>query len=220
MNKLVKGWISILAALSTVQTANACTDLRLTAKDGTVIISRTMEFAGDLQSNLRSSPRGRHFNFTAPNGVQGSTWNAKYGYLYLDGANQNYAVDGMNEVGLSVEALYLPGMTKYQTVPAGKEGQAIPYISFGDWVLSNFKTVDEVRQALSAIYVFEQTLSGMGDMVFPLHFSIYEASGKGIVIEFVNGQMSISDSIGILTNNPTYSWQVTNLRNFLNLSPY
>lgn len=220
MSKLATRLVSLFAALSAIQVANSCTDIRLIAKDGTVMVSRSMEFAGDLQSNLRSSPRGRHYNFTTPNGIQGHTWNAKYGYLYLDAANQNYAVDGMNEAGLSVEALYLPGMTKYQTVPAGKEAQAIPYIAFGDWLLSNFKTVDEVRQALPSVYLFEQTLPGMGSMVFPLHFSIFEASGKGIIVEFINGQMSISDSIGILTNDPTYNWHVTNLSNFVNLNPY
>ena len=38
-------------------TANAfaCTDFRVTAKDGTVIIARSMEYAPDMQSNLRSS---------------------------------------------------------------------------------------------------------------------------------------------------------------------
>ncbi len=219
MNKLGIGLFSGLMLMMAFQ-ANACTDIRLVAKDGTVMVTRSMEFAADLHSNLRSSPRGRHYTFTTPNGVQGMQWNAKYGYVYLDGANQNYVVDGMNEAGLSVEALYLPGITKYQTVPAGKEAQGLPYIAFGDWLLSNFQTIADVKQALSSVYLFEQLLPGLGNMVFPLHFSISEASGKGIVVEFIDGKMTVTDSIGVMTNNPTYSWQVTNLRNYVNLSPY
>jgi choloylglycine hydrolase len=40
------------------------------------------------------------------------------------------------------------------------------------------------------------------------------------VVEFVNGKVNVYDSIGIMTNSPTYPWQITNLRNYLNLSPY
>lgn len=214
--------LTLLAAamMSLTQYSAACTDFRLTAKDGTIIVTRSMEFATDLQSNLRTSPRDRQFSTTL-NTKPSMSWQAKYGYLFVDGLNQDIAIDGMNEMGLSIEALYLPGETKYQTVPVGKETQGLPYINFGDWVLSNFKTVDEVKQALPNIYVFEQTLPSLGNMIFPLHFAIHDSTGKSIVVEFVNGQMHVMDNpVGILTNSPTFDWQITNLRNFLNLSPY
>jgi choloylglycine hydrolase len=198
---------------------NACTDVRLTAKDGTLLVSRSMEFGIDLNSNLRSSTRGREFSPVAPSGKPGMAWKAKYGYVYLDGFNQDMAVDGMNENGLTFEFLYLPGETQYEDVPAGKENQAIPYYRVGDYILSNFKTIDEVRAAMPAIYAYAQTLPGLGTMILPAHASIFDASGKGIVIEFVKGKSMIHDSIGVMTNSPTYDWQVTNLRNYLNLTP-
>ncbi len=219
-----KGAIGMLGAfiVSFMMTMNAsaCTDVRVIANDKTVIIARSMEFAMDLQSTLRSSNRNRLFTMTTPDNKPGLTWKAKYGYLFVDGLDQDFAVDGMNEQGLSFEYLYLPGETQYQTIPAGKENQAVPYYHFGDWVLSNFKTVDEVRQALSSVYFFEKTLPVAGNIIFPLHAAIYDASGKGIIVEFVNGNMNVFDSIGILTNSPTYDWQVVALRNYLNLSPY
>lgn len=198
----------------------ACTDFRLMTKDGTVLIARSMEFSVDLQSNVRSSNRGRQFTSMTPNNKPGLTWKAKYGYLFVDGFNQDYALDGMNEAGLSVEGLYLPGETQYQDVPQGKDRQAVSYLHFGDWVLSHFKSIDEVQQALHQIIVFKELLPGMGNMVFPLHFAIFDASGKGLVVEFVNGKMNVFNNVGMMTNSPTYDWQVTNLRNFLNLSPY
>ncbi|VVC74962.1 Choloylglycine hydrolase [Aquicella siphonis] len=221
MNKLSVFLMSCAVSLLAVSSpADACTDFRVMAKDGTLIVGRSMEFAVDMNANLRSSNRMRQFADTAPDGKPAMSWKAKYGYLYIDGMNQDITVDGINENGLSFEYLYLPGETQYQAVPQGKESQSIPYYHFGDWVLGNFKTVDEVRQALANIFVYEQTLPSLGSAIFPLHAVIQDATGKGIVVEFVRGQMMIYDFMGVLTNSPTYDWQITNLRNYLNLSPY
>lgn len=199
----------------------ACTDFRIIAKDGSVIITRTLEFAMDLNSNLRNVPRASIFNTTAPDNKPGVSWTNKYGYLYLDGLNMPAVVDGMNEKGLSFEYLYLPGETKYQNIPADKSKKALPYYYLGDWVLGNFSTVDEVRTALKNILVFAQKMPQTGNMIFPLHAAIYDASGQSIVVEFVNGEMTVYDNqLGVMTNSPTYDWHLTNLRNYLNLSPY
>lgn len=198
--------------------AQACSDIKLNAQDGTLLIARTMEFATDLKSSLRSSPRGRDYTSTTPNNKPGLHWKSSYGYLYLDGFGIDASFDGLNEAGLSFGYLYLPGDTQYQTIPEGKDSQAIPYFVFGDWVLGNFKTVDEVKEALKNVYVSSQIVPQLGDAVLPAHATIYDASGKGIVIEFYNEKINVFDSIGVLTNSPKYDWQVTNLRNYLNLS--
>lgn len=208
--------ISILSLFSIP--SQACTDFKLTAKDGTLLITRSMEFGQDLKSNLRSSPRGRVFTTTTPNNKAGLTWKSLYGYLYVDGFNMDASFDGMNEAGLTFEYLYLPGETQYQTIAEGKDAQAIPYFLFGDWVLSNFKTTDEVKLALNGVYVSAATIPQLGNAVLPAHASIYDASGKGIVVEFYNNQINVYDNIGVMTNSPKYDWQVTNLRNYLNLS--
>jgi choloylglycine hydrolase len=210
---------TFVATFLSITSAQACTDFRLTAQDGTVLVTRSMEFV-DLHSNLRSSTRNRSFQMTAPDGKPGLAWKAKYGYVFLDGMNVDSAADGMNEQGLSFEALYLPNFAQYQSVPAGHDNQALPYISFGDWILGNFKTIDEVRQALSNVYVFQQKIAGMGDMVFPLHFAIYDATGKSIVIEYVGGKLHVYDNkIGVMTNSPSYDWHLTNLNNYVRLTP-
>jgi choloylglycine hydrolase len=54
----------------------------------------------------------------------------------------------------------------------------------------------------------------------PVHFIVTEPSGKQIVIEFLKGETMVYDApLGVLTNAPTYEWHLTNLRNYLNLSP-
>lgn len=198
----------------------ACTDIKVTAQDGTVVIARSMEFAVDLKSNLMTAPRNTAFNMIAPNGKSALSWKNQYGYVFLDGLGSGMAVDGMNEQGLSVEALYLPGETQYQTVPQGHENQTLPYLRLGDWILGNFKTIDEVKKSLSKVYVVAEKIPEAKDYIFPLHFSVYDKTGKGIVIEFIKGKMQISDNhTGVMTNSPRYEWQTTNLRNYVNLSP-
>lgn len=223
MKKLRTTLVSIIAtaffALMNT-TTEACTDFRITAKDGTILVTRSMEFALDMKSNLRTSIRARSFNTIAPDGTPGMTWKAKYGYIYLDGLNIDAVIDGMNEMGLSYEALFMPGFAQYQSVPTGQNSKALPYIAIGDWILSNFKTVDEVKQAISNVYVFNQKISGMGDVIFPLHFSVYDTTGKGIVIEYLGGQLNIYDNqIGVMTNSPSYPWHLINLANYIYLTP-
>lgn len=212
--------ILTLAACSTTFSAMACTDFMLTAKDGTLLITRSMEFGQNLNSNLRSSPRDRTFTTTTPNNKPGLSWKAKYGYLYVDGFNVDVTFDGMNEAGLTFEYLYLPTETEYQTIPDGKDNQVVPYATFGDWVLGNFKTIDEIKAALNTIYVSNQIIPQLGNAILPAHASIHDASGNGIVVEFYNNKINVYENIGVMTNSPKYDWQVTNLRNYLNLSPY
>lgn len=219
--KLIQCLLLATLSVCAVKTAFSCTDIRVNATDGTILITRTLEFAEDLQSNLRSSPRERTFHMTAPNGKPGMSWNNQYGYLYLDAFNHDIAMDGMNEQGLAFEYLYLPNFTQYQTVTEGQENKAISYLNFGDWVLGNFKSVDELKAALPSIFVYSQPMQIAGNsMVLPVHAAVHDASGKSIVIEFVNGKLNVYDNpLGVMTNSPTYDWQLTNLNNYVNLTP-
>jgi choloylglycine hydrolase len=127
----------------------------------------------------------------------------------------------MNEKGLSFEYLYLPGETQYPTATKDEDAKVLSYYQLGDWILGNFETIEDVKKALANVVVVNSKIPGMEEATFPLHASIFDASGKGIVVEFVDGKMNIHDNeLGILTNSPTYPWHVTNLRNFVNLSPY
>lgn len=210
---------TLFATLCISGSTLACTDFRVTAKDGTVLITRSMEYAVDMKANLRTSPRGRVYNTVAPDGKPGMSWTAKNGYVFLDAFNTDFAIDGMNEKGLSFEALYLPNLAQYQTVPMGHNNQAIPYLNLGDWILSSFDNIDQVRSALVNVYAFPQKVPGMDDMIFPLHFSIFDASGKGIVVEYINGKLNLYDHLGVMTNSPSYDWHITNMANYVHLAP-
>lgn len=221
MNKLHINIFLLLLLICFFKNSFACTDFRIIAKDKTVVVGRSLEFSEDLKSNIRTAPRGITITNKTPDGNPAMSWKSKYGYIYLDALNAPVALDGLNEKGLSFEYLYLPGETTYQTIPAQKSAQAIPYFRFGDWVLGNFATIEEVQRELTNIFVFSEKIAEFGDTIFPVHAAIYDATGKGIVIEFENGKMNVyPNDIGVMTNSPAYDWHLVNLRNYLDLSPY
>src|SRR4051812_9093770 len=102
--------------------APGCTDFRIQAADGTIVIGRTMDFEVPVLSRLRTFPQGERWTSTAPGDKQGIGWTSKLGYVAIDvggrladlfGIEDNLA-DGMNEQGLSFGWLSLPDYTKYQ----------------------------------------------------------------------------------------------------------
>ncbi len=202
----------------------ACTQILLTAKDGSVIIGRTMEFGAELGSHIITSPVGRVIESPTPSGKNGGlTWTSKYGYVMMDFFGSKHPVDGMNERGLSVGLLYLPGYTEYQTVPAGSDKDALFYLYVGDWVLGNFATVEEVKEHIHDIYVFSKpvTYGVLKDVVFPVHMVVADSSGKSVVVEWVNGNTNVYDNpLGVLTNSPEFPWQLDNLKNYVNMSAH
>lgn len=211
---------SITLTFISVQSAFPCTEFRLRAKDNSTLITRTMEYSMQMHANLRTSNRNRQFETKSPNGKPGMSWKAKYGYVFFDAFNIDIAVDGMNEKGLSFGALYLPGYTVYQTVPKNRTKDAVSYTRLGDWILGNFSTVAEVKTALQKTYIFQENVPGFGNKIFPLHFSIYDVNGNGLVVEYINGRLTMHDNkIGVLTNSPSYDWHLANLNKYVYLSP-
>ena len=132
--------------------------------------------------------------------------------------NIDTAIDGMNEEGLSFGALLFPYFAKYAPVPVEHDRQALPYTNLGDWILGNFRTVEEVRNALPNVYVYLNQVPGLGDTTFPLHYIISDATGKALLSNISMG-MRIYDSMGVMTNSPSYDWHITNIANYLHLAP-
>ena len=72
-------------ALLLSSAADACTGIRLTAADGTVVHARTLEFAVDIHSDVLVSPRGYARMGVTPDGKDGLTWKAKYASVGANG---------------------------------------------------------------------------------------------------------------------------------------
>jgi choloylglycine hydrolase len=202
--------------------AEACTSLTFKAEDGTGIYARTMEWgASDLKSEMVLVPRSMSFSSALGSGKTGAAWKNQYGFVGVNAAGLPYATDGMNEAGLTVGALFFPGFAEYQALKADEQTTTISNVDLVNYLLSNFKTVDEVRQAMPKIRVVRNPdIEKEFGTPLPLHHIVNDPSGASIVIEYTNGELKVFDNkVGAMTNSPGYDWHLLNLRNYSNLRP-
>jgi len=212
-------WVVAIALAACVTDACACMSFRVTAKDGNIMIGRTMEFGVDSQWKIAVVPRNTQFTSPAPGGKTGLVWKNKYGYVAVVGWGiDTMASDGINEAGLSFGGLWYEPDVKYQDVAPGEEPRALAQTMSGSWILGNFATVDELKQAVDKIRIFGYVVPAL-KMSPPAHAIIYDAGGKCVVMEFGDGKVNIYDNpLGILTNAPNFPWHVNHLRQFIGMS--
>lgn len=208
------------AASATGFDAEACTAITLRAGDGSVVYGRTMEWgAFDLFSRVMVVPRGQAFTSRMPDGAPGFEWTARYGFVGLDGLKRPIALDGTNEAGLTVGALYHPGFASYPAFDPASREVSIDPVDVGNYILGTFGSVADLREGFGAVRVVDVVEEALG-FAAPLHFIVLDPTGDSAVIEFLDGGVQVTDApLGVLTNAPSYDWHVTNLRNFVNLSP-
>jgi choloylglycine hydrolase len=196
MKKLI---MLVMAALLLVTgRSDACSDFRVRAQDGTVVIGRSMEFPVDLMSEVCLVPRGA----------------GQYGYLAVNGFGiRNAYVDGFNEKGLSLDILMYSGAV-YE--PKG-DGRSLTADALGAWLLGNFASVAEAKKALASVSITKPENKKVRDL--GLHLAVHDSTGRSLVVEFIDGQKKIYDNpLGVMTNRPSFDWQLANLRNYVNLN--
>jgi choloylglycine hydrolase len=215
-------WISVVACLSCLLCATAapaCTGIRLTAKDGTVVYARTLELGGDLQSNMLVVPRGHQWTGDTPMGTPGLCWTTKYGFVGPNAEGYPLVCDGMNEKGLAVGNFLFPGTAGYQTVDGTNVNQAIGSHQVALYLLSTCATVKDAVAAIKGVRV-GMVAGGLPESLLQLHYAVSDAGGHGVVIEYVGGQLHVHENtLGVITNSPSFDWHQTNLRNYVHLSP-
>lgn len=196
--------------------AGACTGIALTAKDGSYIQARTIEWAkGYLESGYSIIPRGEKLFSYTPDGEQGMHFIAKYGVVGLTVADKNFIAEGINEAGLSCGLFFFPGgYGSYKRFDTARKDITVADMQFNQWALSQFSTIDEVKEAV---------LGGKADIVglvgdAVLHWRIGDLSGREVVLEIVEGVPHFyENTVGVLTNAPGFEWHLTNLSNYVNL---
>jgi choloylglycine hydrolase len=210
-----------------------CTNFMLAFPDTTPgstmrLSARTLELSGSTSTSLYLVPRNQQFplkSLLKPWLKKPLEWTNQYGFVGIANPESLHILpmfmDGMNEVGLSAAALWLPG-TQYTT------DDTHPQLAYSDlvgWILGTCSTVAEVLHRLEEVSIWGPPV-GKHDLYVPLHFIASDPSGHSVVIEFVDGHRIVygpdwndhATSDGVLTNAPTYDWHRANLANYANLS--
>lgn len=197
----------------------ACTGIKLTAKDGSIVHGRTFEFGIDVDTSIVYIPQGIPFVGATPNG-EGLKYQVKYASVGTIAADRMAVLDGINEKGLSVGTFYFPGFAGYATIDASNQSKALSPVEFPNWLVTQFATIDEVKAGLSGVVIAPTVTKEWGPTPAPFHYIVYDKSGKSLVIEPVNGKLLTYDNpLGVFTNSPEFPWHLTNLRNYINLTP-
>jgi choloylglycine hydrolase len=195
-----------------------CTSFTIGDKDSGLVYGRTMEFTLDLRSQIMVIPAGTRFTGTDRHGNVGEgglAWEAKYAVVAANALGLNMAVDGVNERGLVFGALNFPASADYLHVSDEEQARSIASFEVGTYLLTTCATVEEVRHALSDVPVQGVKLAVYGGNVPPLHYTVHDADGASIVIEYTHGELAIYDNpTTVMTNEPAFPVHLQNLAQY------
>ena len=123
--------------------------------------------------------------------------------------------DATNEKGLSMAGLNFPGNADYKPLAEGKDNVAT--FELIPWLLGQCATVEEAKAYLARMNL-ANTPFGPQFPVSPLHWIIADRD-CAITVESVREGIRIYDNpVGVLTNNPPFDYQMTNLTNYMSLT--
>ena len=220
LKKIATG-LALAGMLNAWVPALACTSLIVPTTDGSYVYGRSMEFGIPLQSDLMMAPRNFEFKGVGIDGKPGSglNWKSRYAVAGLNALGQPAFVDGMNEKGMTGGLLNAPNTAVYQQPTDSESKNSIASYQMLTYALSNFATVEEAKKGLAAIFVNSSTL-GEYKGVVQVRMTLHDAQGKSIVVEYLEGNLVITDNpIGVMTNDPAFSWHLLNIGNYVNLTP-
>ncbi|MBW6397988.1 linear amide C-N hydrolase [Roseomonas sp. HJA6] len=210
------------AGLLAPRQAEACTGIRLKGADGSVIFARTLEWGTfDMMPRLAAVPSGIALQAAdkMPDGKPGIAWTGRHKALAIFALGKPVVTDGLNEAGLVVGMFYHPGTAVYAPYDPAQAARSMAMTDLAGYLLTNCATVAEVRAALADIRIAPVVEPALG-FPAPAHVIAIEESGQAVVIESLEGALRVFDApFGVITNSPSYDWHMTNVRNYLELSP-
>jgi choloylglycine hydrolase len=186
----------------------SCTTVFWNNNDQAKVVARTVDLFIPDMATILVYPRGIERQGEA--GVNSLKWKSKYGSVVVTEFKSPAASDGINEHGLSAHLLYLTGSTYEQQ---DEKKPALSNTLWAQYILDNYKTVDEVVKATDDFQIIATVLH---NKKWPLHLSIQDPSGDAAVIEFIEGKKIIyhGSQYTVMTNEPAYKIQLQNLKKY------
>lgn len=173
---------------------------------------RTLDYEVSYGEEVVVTPRNYPFRFRHMGSL--SSHYAIIGMATVAGGCPLY-YDAVNEKGLGIAGLNFPGNADYKPLAEGKDNVAT--FELIPWLLGQCATIGEARGLLERMNLAD-TPFGPQFPVSPLHWILTDLEGA-ITVESVRDGIRIYDNpVGILTNNPPFDYQMTNLTNYMSLS--
>lgn len=194
-----------------------CTAITLQSQQMENFFGRTMDFSYDIEPKLYVVPR----NYVWYNVLNMNKFHDCYGFIGIGQESDGMLgfFDGVNESGFAAATLYFADYAQYDIHMKGMEKEPVASLDFLHYILGRCGSVDELEDTLYHI-----SLIGLPDpvtqTVAPLHWIATDKSGKCAIVEQTEeGLKLFQNPIGIMANSPDFRWHMTNLRNYLGVSP-
>ncbi len=216
---------SVLVLAMGAPSARACTALMITDKQGNAYSGKTLEYAVPLPFEMSYVPAGTKVVSVAPGNKPGLSFETKYPVLGVSadsgvGDGPNMMVESANDQGLSLCTNEMPG-SQSPTGAGSEAAKALAATDLALYLLGNFKSVAEVKEALTnrSVSVWLPKVPLVGNIELPMHYILFDKTGAGIVIEYLDGKQNIHDNpVGVATNAPDFDWHLKNLNNYAQLT--
>ena len=188
-----------------------CTCISFKTKDS--YFGRNLDLECKFGEKVVITPRNYEVKLRKENAFK-----TKYAMIGMATVIDNYPLyaEASNEKGLSIAGLYFPEYAYYKDEEKGKIN--ITPFELTLWVLGNFETIEELKEKIYNLNLINISFSEKIKLT-PMHFMISDKK-QSIVLEQTKEDLKIYDNpIGVLTNSPEFSYHLTNLNNYLNLTP-
>lgn len=187
-----------------------CTAISFKTKDH--YFGRTLDLEYHYNECVVVTPR--HHPFAFRNGKEIKSHPAIIGIATVIKDYPLY-YEATNEKGLSMAGLNFPDNTYFQ--PESDTLENVAPFEFIPWILTQCKNISEVKKLLEETNLANIDFSPEMKAA-TLHWLISDRESS-ITVECVRDGMKIYDNpVGVLTNNPPFDYQVTNLSNYINLT--
>ena len=184
----------------------------ITYKTNDHYFGRNLDMDFSYDESVTITPRNYSFNFR--NAKSSKKQYAIIGMAYVV-SNYPLYYDATNEKGLSMAGLRFPENADYKPINSNKENIA-PF-ELIPWILSQCADLYEAKKLLERTSIAKISHSEELPLT-PLHW-IVAYKNRSIVVESVKVGLKIYDNpVGVLTNSPTFDFQIFNLNNHMNLS--
>lgn len=183
--------------------SDACTRVVFLGDSTTnyVMVGRTLDWRTPIPTNIYVYPAGINKQ-SMPSGPM-LTWTSKYGSVLAVGYDGG-VTEGMNDQGLAMNGLFCKGTIYKEAVGPDDKTPVMSLAVLVSFFLDNFATVNEVDQWLQTnqFAIFGKTFDG--GTVSALHWGLTDKTGETMVMEYVNGNLTIHKSrdLQVLTNDP------------------
>ncbi|MGI1837424.1 choloylglycine hydrolase [Lactococcus garvieae] len=187
-----------------------CTAITYTSKDH--YFGRNFDYEISYNEVVSITPRNYLLNFRKVKNLE-----THYAIIGIAAGIVDYPLyyDAMNEKGLCMAGLNFSGYAHYNEYKEEKEN--VSPFEFIPYLLGQCATVDEAKNLLRNINLVNINYSDSLPLS-PLHWMMAD-NQKSIVIESMEDGLHIYDNpVGVLTNNPSFDYQLFNLNNYRALS--